>query len=363
MGIKHKEYVCECGKTFSGGQAFNGHKSNCRIHLGEEKYKEAVDRRLKAAEKGRQALHEKSEKFHAKKDLELQQWIKEQHQCERCGKVMTEFYGSGRFCSKSCANSRNYSTETREKTSKTMKQNVVSTGTNSSNLDFSIYVDEAKELYLSGIVNRKNLKYYTKDKIEFVDFVCCPYCGCRMSQLQTKHLQLHGKTKQDLKNDFGENYQTVSGKSHVRKSQSSLETQQKLIDEGKHKGWQSRKVRSYAELFWEKILDEHEIKYDPEHTLKKKRLGVKKASNYFLDFFIDGFIDLEIDGKQHTYEDRKEHDKLRDKLLKQHGFVVYRIPWVNPNSQENKQKVKTQIDDFLTWYNNIKNEEGIIVYS
>lgn len=32
------KYVCKCGKEFDSSQAFNGHKSGCRIHLGEEKY-------------------------------------------------------------------------------------------------------------------------------------------------------------------------------------------------------------------------------------------------------------------------------------------------------------------------------------
>ena len=34
----------------------------------------------------------------------LRVWISEHHCCEICGKVMTEKYGSGRFCSKQCAN-------------------------------------------------------------------------------------------------------------------------------------------------------------------------------------------------------------------------------------------------------------------
>ena len=35
--------------------------------------------------------------------------------------------------------------------------------------------------------------------------------------------------------------------------------------------------------------------------------------DFFLDFLLPGNIDLEIDGKQHNYEDRKEHDKERVK--------------------------------------------------
>ena len=27
------EYVCECGKIFTNSQSFNGHKSNCKVHI------------------------------------------------------------------------------------------------------------------------------------------------------------------------------------------------------------------------------------------------------------------------------------------------------------------------------------------
>lgn len=42
--------------------------------------------------------------------------------CERCGKDHDGSYGSGRFCSKSCAKSRSFSKESREKKSKKVKQ-------------------------------------------------------------------------------------------------------------------------------------------------------------------------------------------------------------------------------------------------
>lgn len=45
----------------------------------------------------------------------MNQWIAEQHTCETCGKVMTEKYGSGRFCCKACANTRRHSEKTKEK--------------------------------------------------------------------------------------------------------------------------------------------------------------------------------------------------------------------------------------------------------
>lgn len=293
------------------------------------------------------------------------QWMLEKHLCECCGKLMTEFYGSGRFCSDYCAHSRNHTEDSRIKTANAVKKFYAESNTSKnteSNIDFNQYVDGTKELYLNGIVNYKNLKYYKLNQVENIDFVICPYCGARMSHIQTKHLSLHNKTKSDLKEEFGDGYPMLSQNTKDKRSKSSIKSQQKLIEEGRHKGWQSRNIRSYAELFWERVLDNNNIAYDPEHTLKKKCLGVYDGSKYFLDFFIDGFIDLEIDGKQHKYKDRQESDKIRDRLLKQHGFEVYRIPWINPTTEENKIRVKEQIDKFLLWYNNIKDEEGIIVY-
>ncbi len=126
--------------------------------------------------------------------------------------------------------------------------------------------------------------------------------------------------------------------------------QQTLIDEGRHKGWQSRDKTSYAEQLWIKVLDNNHIPYQREFVVNKKTLGLNDSSNFFLDFLLPGNIDLEIDGKQHNYEDRKEHDKERDAILSQHGYTIYRIQWINPNTPSNKLKVQNQIKEFLDWY-------------
>lgn len=31
------------------------------------------------------------------------------------------------------------------------------------------------------------------------------------------------------------------------------------------------------------------------------------------------------------------------------GYIVYRIPFINPNTDDNKELVKKQIEDFLNW--------------
>ena len=62
-------------------------------------------------------------------------------------------------------------------------------------------------------------------------------------------------------------------------------------------------------------------------------------------------IDLEIDGKQHKYQDRVQHDKLRDKRLRENGYLVYRIDWNEINSKQGSLKMKYKINQFLWWYN------------
>lgn len=64
-------------------------------------------------------------------------------------------------------------------------------------------------------------------------------------------------------------------------------------------------------------------------------------------------IDLEIDGHQHTYKERKEHDKIRDEYIKEHNIIIYRIPWNSINTEKGKEKMKEKINDFLNFYKNI----------
>ena len=61
-----------------------------------------------------------SQKYHTlqkqlDKQHQLDTWLAEKHVCSTCGKVMTTFYGSGKFCSRACANSRTHSEDTKSK--------------------------------------------------------------------------------------------------------------------------------------------------------------------------------------------------------------------------------------------------------
>lgn len=121
--MEQKEYKCVCGREFSNSQAFNGHKSHCEKHQIDkygnlDNVNKTTQKRLKSRKK---TDYLRKIKLKEEKKLEKQQkiekWISEQHKCERCSKIMTEYFGSGRFCSKACANSHNYSEETRLKIS------------------------------------------------------------------------------------------------------------------------------------------------------------------------------------------------------------------------------------------------------
>ena len=93
-----KIYKCECGKEFTNPQSFNGHKSNCVIHLkATGKYEERMKLREKQTLKMIETYAKKSEELHRKKEEE---WKNACHKCEHCGKIMKEKYESGRYCSK-----------------------------------------------------------------------------------------------------------------------------------------------------------------------------------------------------------------------------------------------------------------------
>lgn len=111
-----KKYICECGKEFTTPNSFNGHKSSCKIHLA------AVGKPLAQSNLYNPEVQAKAHATLAKHAAErresaLAAWVAKKPICECCGKVMTEKYGSGRFCSRSCANARTHSEETRKKLS------------------------------------------------------------------------------------------------------------------------------------------------------------------------------------------------------------------------------------------------------
>jgi len=116
-----KEYICECGKIYHNSQAFNGHKRNCKVHYI-SKYG-SIDKlneiRLKISISSHETQKEKQVKL---RETKLNTWISEQHKCEKCGCIMYQKFGSGRFCSRACANSKSHSLESRIKLAETLRK-------------------------------------------------------------------------------------------------------------------------------------------------------------------------------------------------------------------------------------------------
>lgn len=109
-------YKCECGREFDNPQKFNGHKANCKQHY-EAKYGDTTFWNITQKRRGNEVSKSLKKYFKTKQETSKNTWISEQHKCERCGKIMTEKFGSGRFCSRSCANSKLVSNETKQKLS------------------------------------------------------------------------------------------------------------------------------------------------------------------------------------------------------------------------------------------------------
>ena len=59
--------------------------------------------------KKQNALHAEKRKNY------MLEWWSEPHYCETCGKLITSYFGSGRFCSKSCASTHQHTQETKNK--------------------------------------------------------------------------------------------------------------------------------------------------------------------------------------------------------------------------------------------------------
>lgn len=123
------------------------------------------------------------------------------------------------------------------------------------------------------------------------------------------------------------------------------------IQNGTHVGWQIRPIESYPEKFFKSVLEQNGIPYEFNKPIKKSDLGLECMSCYFLDFYLpEKNIDLEIDGKQHKYQERKEHDKIRDEHLSK-LFKIYRIEWKSINNEEGKIYMQREIQKFIEFYN------------
>lgn len=307
-------YVCKCGKEFTNRNQFNGHKAQCKeylISIGKYERRQEIQQKFTTigAIKGAQA---RSYQLEQHRKTELENWISEQHICEKCGKIMTEKYGSGRFCSRACANSRNHSDESKEKTSQSL------------------------------------IKRYGKSPLKREFSKTCPHCNFNISYEQRNRKTcpscqnyLDGRVRPEpkLKKNQTKTYHK-SKKSNTKYQYVGPELPS-IEYEKRKPGFPSRRKLSYAEQFWKRVLDNNHVNYEHDYKI----LNRAGTAVYRLDFLIDGKIDLEIDGSQH--EDMIYSDVIRYIYLEELGYKQFRIKWVNPNTELNKMIVNCQIEQML----------------
>lgn len=295
MEVQQK-YICICGKTFDNSQKFNGHKSQCKIHqlhkYGslEPYYLRQQQNQPKRINSFKNTKKLQREQKYFDKQKELDNWLVEKHRCKTCGKIMTEYYGSGIYCSIKCSHNRTLSEETKKKISKSNTK----TG-------------EQRYCLLCNKIIRKNNK--------------TGYC---------KNCLLHASELKEYRSNLAKHrYSFIKN----------------------HKYWMPRNQISYAEQFWIKVLENNNIFYEHDKVVIINNKHHYFLDFYIKRH--GKLVDLEIDGKQHKYKDREESDKQRDYFLKNEGYLVYRISWNEIRSEEGKQSMKSKIDKFLDFYNKL----------
>lgn len=170
-------FKCECGKEFEKPASFNGHKCHCKTHLkATGKYEKYLERNMTASAKTAITLKNKVE---LRKKEELNNWLAEKHVCQRCGKLLTEKFATGRFCSRSCANSKKCTEDKKAKVSQKLKyiwKNSVTPKTKLINKSKqrrrSIYDASPNTCKICGKIisykNRKNLTCSTECKSKLI---------------------------------------------------------------------------------------------------------------------------------------------------------------------------------------------------
>jgi very-short-patch-repair endonuclease len=164
-----------------------------------------------------------------------------------------------------------------------------------------------------------------------------------------KRVKKSGETlSKNIKN--GITVSSFKNKHHREESKRNISLKLKQSHKnGSHPGWKHINTdehrRSYPEKwFIENIINQHGL--NKIFEIKEKM----PFGKYFLDFaFLNIKLDVEIDGQQHNRSlESIDHDKKRDEYLKEHGWLVFRIKWIN---------MKEDITRFLYFIESLKEND------
>lgn len=277
------KYVCICGKEFTSSQSFNGHKSHCPTH---QRNKYGNLDTLKSVELTRKQNAYKVRNKLQKQKLEqtLSIWIAEKHTCERCGKIMTEKFGSGRFCSKSCANARTKDEESKLKVANTLhtkalllyKQNPRFCATCGNELPYenrhNLYCSE--QCYPNNTINKKNKYYQNPNR--------CNYCG-NVLPYEHRHRTYCG-------NDC--RYKSLSRKQRTNYKEGKLD-HITVNHTYKYGTYQGISCDSSWELAFVIYNIDHNIKFKRNKSISFEYEYKGEIHNFFPDFIVgDTFVEI-----------------------------------------------------------------------
>ncbi len=209
--------------------------------------------------------------------------------CENCGTEHDGLYGSGRFCSTKC--SRGFSTKAKRK--------------------------EINEKVSKSLIGHGH------EKIKLI----CQFCKTEFNvNWNKRHQKTCSRSCSGKLNWQDEHYRSSLSK------MSSDRAYERHKNGDKTFGWKTRhKLKpSYPESIAIRVLNSLGIDYEYEMPLKK----------YYVDFAIHSKkIAIEIDGQHHNKPERKVTDEIKDNLLKENGWAVFRIKWPTDNIIESIHKI------------------------
>lgn len=118
-----REQRLKRSKSMSGKKFMTDGVNNIRVNIDDS---ECIERFMSAGFvfgtsktpkqiAAQQRREEAAKRRKQQKEEEIKKYLASSPRCETCGKVITEFIGSGRFCSKSCASTHPHSEETKKK--------------------------------------------------------------------------------------------------------------------------------------------------------------------------------------------------------------------------------------------------------
>lgn len=248
-------YQCECGRQYDNPQAYNGHKSHCIIHMQcNGKYDKFLEDDYNRHENLRKTVTNQVKERQLIKSQqqqeELEQWISEYHKCEKCGKVMTEKYGSGRFCSINCQNSHIVSEDLRNRISSSVRQH--------------------KQIATQQLKQQKIENYYSNPSF-------CVVCNTQ--------LPYEFKDRKTCSQDCLKKLISIKNKDSVHKHNGNHNTRTRGHSKyGTYKGF-------HCDSSWELAI----VVYCKEHNIQIERNNTgfpytyeNNLSMYYPDFIIDG---------------------------------------------------------------------------